>query len=175
MFDPNRYSAGVEVDKCRSRLEKFCRGDGLDIGCGGTNSDARFYLENKIVPTAIGVDLARTNLSGNATKLYWFVDGCMDYIFSSHLLEHLLHPAKALDEWFRVLKEGGHLVLYLPLEGYYPSVGKKGANKDHKHNLDPLKVLKWVDSIKIKYEIVVIEKRVEDNEYSFDMVLKKVK
>jgi len=173
MFDPKKYCAGSEVDKCRTRLAKYCLGDGLDIGCGGVNTDMRFYQENKIVPTAIGVDLARTNLTGKADNLFWFTDGCLDYVFSSHLLEHLPAPEKALKEWFRVLKSGGSLVLYLPLEGFYPRVGEVGANSDHKHNLRPQYLLAWLKKEALSFEILLIEERIDEDEYSFDFVVRK--
>lgn len=174
MFNPKKYCAGAEVDKCRDRLSKYCLGEGLDIGCGGVNTDTRFYQENKIIPTAIGVDLARTNLTGKADVLYWFVDSCMDYIFSSHLLEHLESPTDALCEWLRILKPGGMLVLYLPLQGYYPDVGTENANGDHKHNLTPKFVLTCLNNLSSIYKIIKIEERIEDDEYSFDFVIQKV-
>lgn len=175
MFDPDVYCAGAEVDKCRARLARFCVGDGLDIGCGGVNCDNRFYQENKIIPTAIGVDLARTNLRGSALDLRWFRDGVMDYIFSSHLLEHIESLDLCLVEWFRVLKINGVLVMYLPLEGFYPRVGEPKANRDHKHNLTPSKVLEVLNRCELNYDIVLIEQRTDDNEYSFDFVVQKVK
>ena len=36
-----------ETDHCRNRLLKYCKGQGLDLGCGMT----------KIRPNAIGIDL----------------------------------------------------------------------------------------------------------------------
>lgn len=174
MFDPKKYYAGAEVDKCRDRLSKYCVGNGLDIGCGGINADTRFYQENKIVPTAIGVDLARTNLTGRAGNLYWFADECLDYVFSSHLLEHLPEPQLALEEWFRVLRKGGYLVFYLPLEDCYPNVGEPGANQDHKHNLNPKNVLDRLRVRDLSFQIVCIEERKEDDEYSFDFVVRKL-
>ncbi len=169
------YSGGLEVDKCRERLSKFCRGNGLDIGCGGIASDTRLYWENKIVPTAIGVDLSKTNLVGKAEKLLWFHDEVLDYVFSSHLLEHLSNPVEALIEWFRVLKKkDGLIILYLPLEGYYPSVGTEGANLDHKHNLNPQKLLEMFYATKIPFELILVDTRTEKDEYSFDFVVKKL-
>jgi SAM-dependent methyltransferase len=41
-------------------------------------------------------------------------DDSYDFLLSSHNLEHFANPIKALKEWQRVVKPGGHLVLVLP-------------------------------------------------------------
>ena len=46
-----------------------------------------------------------------------FADSSLDYVFSSHTLEHLEDWEQALDEWSRKLRPGGHLFLYLPHPG----------------------------------------------------------
>lgn len=40
--------------------------------------------------------------------------GDYDFLLSSHNLEHFANPVKALKEWQRVLKPGGHMVIVLP-------------------------------------------------------------
>jgi SAM-dependent methyltransferase len=37
-----------------------------------------------------------------------------DFLFASHTLEHIANPLKAVREWLRVTKPGGHLILILP-------------------------------------------------------------
>jgi len=37
-----------------------------------------------------------------------------DFVFSSHCLEHIANPLKAVREWLRVLKNRGYLVLIVP-------------------------------------------------------------
>ena len=173
MYKLGMYCSGGEVDKCRERLIQYCSGNGLDIGCGGVNCDNRYYNENKITPVSIGIDLAKTNLTGKADNLYWFNDECIDYVFSSHLLEHLQHPWDALVEWFRVLKVDGYVVMYLPLKDHYPNVGEVGANLDHKHNLTPHVVLQWLKSKNLLFNIIKVELRTGGDEYSFDFVIQK--
>ncbi len=41
-------------------------------------------------------------------------DGKYDFVLSSHNLEHIANPVKALREWQRVVRPGGHLLLVLP-------------------------------------------------------------
>lgn len=42
--------------------------------------------------------------------------GSVDFVLSHHTLEHLLHPAAALETLHRVLRPGGTLLLIVPLE-----------------------------------------------------------
>ena len=77
---------------------EFCKGRGFDIGAG------RWPL-----PGAIPVDL------GDGVDAYRLPEGDgLDYVFSSHCLEHLANPVVALELWRERLREGGVLFLYLP-------------------------------------------------------------
>lgn len=49
-----------------------------------------------------------------ASDLSRIKDGTYDFVLSSHVLEHLANPIKALLEWKRVLKERGILLLVVP-------------------------------------------------------------
>jgi SAM-dependent methyltransferase len=49
-----------------------------------------------------------------ATSLSGVPDAAVDFVLSSHCLEHVADPLRALHEWRRVTKPGGHLVLVLP-------------------------------------------------------------
>ncbi len=51
---------------------------------------------------------------GEASDLSMFADDTYDFILSSHCLEHVANPIKALLDWKRVLKSGGVLVFVLP-------------------------------------------------------------
>lgn len=53
-----------------------------------------------------------------ASDLYGIASGKYDFVLSSHCLEHVANPLKALEEWNRVLKPGGILVLVLPDKRY---------------------------------------------------------
>lgn len=41
-------------------------------------------------------------------------DAVYDFVFSSHSLEHIANPLKAMKEWLRVIKPGGHIILIVP-------------------------------------------------------------
>jgi SAM-dependent methyltransferase len=49
-----------------------------------------------------------------ATDLHPVASGSYDLVLSSHTLEHVANPLRALREWMRVLRSGGALVLVLP-------------------------------------------------------------
>lgn len=49
-----------------------------------------------------------------ATELLGIADQAYDFVCSSHVLEHVANPLRALCEWKRVLRPGGALVLVLP-------------------------------------------------------------
>jgi len=158
-----------EVEKCRPRLLRYCKGQGLDLACG----------DKKIKETAIGCDIGKArdsaadfaiDLEGGLTL---FASDTFDFIFSSHYLEHAKDPPYLLQEWWRVIRPGGNLVLYLPHADLYPRVGQEGANPDHKHDFTPEGILEIVREF-ASFEILHNEVHAEDTEYSFDLVLKKL-
>lgn len=55
-----------------------------------------------------------TQYIGEANNLGFIKDSSYDFILSSHCIEHLANPLKAIAEWIRVLKEDGLLVLIIP-------------------------------------------------------------
>lgn len=81
--------------------KKFCVGEGMDIGGGKWPMPGAFLID------ASHVD-ARFRDPCNLPL------GDVDYIFSSHCLEHLGNPVAALEHWKEKLRPGGTLFLYLP-------------------------------------------------------------
>jgi len=54
----------------------------------------------------------------DATDLNLIPDSKYDFIISSHCLEHIANPFKAIGEWIRVIKKGGFILLLLPDKDY---------------------------------------------------------
>lgn len=108
---------------------------GVDLGYGG----------DPLLPTSIAMDMPEkyTNvgegpqhLRGDARSLYWFRDGVLDYVYSSHLLEDFPpeETEAVMREWVRVLKPGGLLALYLPNEQRYRAwCEKHGVQRNLAH------------------------------------------
>jgi hypothetical protein len=83
--------------------KEVCKGIGVDVGCN--------RLEWKF-PDAYPIDSA---FSGGYTALKFPKEfHGLDYIFSSHCLEHIEKWVDVLDYWHSKLKTGGVLFLYLP-------------------------------------------------------------
>lgn len=64
------------------------------------------------LPGSIPVDVWRG--LGMGRSVMGFEDGSLDYVFSSHCLEHIENWREALGEWVRKLKPSGIIFLYLP-------------------------------------------------------------
>src|SRR3990167_2551183 len=105
-------------------------------------------------------------------NLTMFADGQCDFIFSSHLLEHVEDHKAALRDWWRLLKVGGHLCLYLPHKLFYPNIGQPFANKDHKHDFMPQDIVDAMLEVGT-WDLLRNEDRNANQEYSFFQVYKK--
>jgi SAM-dependent methyltransferase len=122
-----RPSVAGETSKARPRreregfFEKYCQGKGLDIGFGG----------DLLTETCTGWDFEH----GDAQSLTGIRDESFDFVYSSHTLEHLPDPAAALQNWWRVIKPGGYLLLYIPHRDLYEKKLELPSrwNSDHKH------------------------------------------
>ena len=116
-----------ETAKARPRreregfFEKYCQGYGLDVGYGG----------DPIVSNVRGWDFEH----GDAQLLKGLDDASFDFVYSSHLLEHLPDCELAITNWWRVLKPGGYLLLYLPHRDLYEKKTTLPSrfNLDHAH------------------------------------------
>jgi SAM-dependent methyltransferase len=90
----------------------FCRGIGLDVGCGD------WPLEG-----ATGIDMKH---GGDAMNL---PEGEFDFVASSHCLEHVVNPVAAIEHWKTRIRPGGVLALYLP----HPDQKYWRPSKNRKH------------------------------------------
>lgn len=118
---------------------RYFVGAGIDIGAG---SDP-MSLYREFFPGMRDVrawDLP----DGDAQLLAGVAAESLDFVHSSHCLEHMRDPVQALQNWFRVLKPGGHMVCVVPDEdlyeqGQFPS----SFNADHKWTFSLWKAASW--------------------------------
>ena len=191
----NKYDATRESIFRRHEMNQviqFTKGVGIEVGCG----------LNKIHASAIGINKVLSDndfdypfgaqIQYEGDNLPFFKDNSLDYVFSSHCLEHIVDTKKALLEWTRVLKNGGYLVLILPHKSYFPNIGQKNSNPDHEHDFLPEDVKKIIDGIG-QYEIISIDtlhEKLKDDKiavseapkyghdslnFSFEIIAKKIK
>jgi SAM-dependent methyltransferase len=132
-----------ETAKYRDLTVPYCMGNGIDIGS----------QNDPVVPWAISLDLPPEEYarytSGLAAEnsIQWrgdasslpFKDGVCDFVYSSHVLEDFLDWAPYLQEWTRVLKPGGHLIILIPDKHLWNEAVRRGQppNCAHKHEGRP--------------------------------------
>lgn len=102
-------------------FEKYCQGEGLDIGYGG----------DILMPGCSGWDIE----NGDAQYMDGIEDESFDFVYSSHCLEHMVNVRVSLQNWFRIVKPGGYLILAVPHRDLYEKKKTLPSrwNMDHKH------------------------------------------
>jgi SAM-dependent methyltransferase len=100
-YYPDYLTAGGASHAIFREALKHCKGKGVDVGSG-----------HWPLPGAIALDAARG--PGKARSIREFEPASLDYVFSSHCLEHIAAWQEELDLWIAAIKPGGVLFLYLP-------------------------------------------------------------
>jgi len=121
--------AGKHLEETDSRPEflamsKYIVGLGLDIGCG-TNRLSPTVMTTDWYPH-VDTDLIWNCVHEGGRHPYPFRDNRFDFIFASHVLEDFAPDEIqfVFDEWLRMVKVGGHLIILVPdIEGgRYPGI-----------------------------------------------------
>jgi SAM-dependent methyltransferase len=181
-----RPTQAGETSKARARrlregfFDRYCAGRGLDLGYGG----------DLLCGNCLGWDLEH----GDAQRLDRIDDESFDFVYSSHTLEHVADPSEALRNWYRVVKPGGHLILFVPDRDLYEKKLTLPSrwNPDHKrffllerdHPPDTVGLLPLINRV-LPDSIVVSARRCSeghtivdplvhsDGEYSIEVILRK--
>lgn len=106
-------------------FKTYMTGNGIDIGSGDApviSSKRCVHYDKKI------------NRAYDANTMIDQADNTYDWVFSSHCLEHTIDPKIALDNWWRILKPGGYLIVIVPDFMLYEQFQWPSKyNGDHKH------------------------------------------
>lgn len=166
---------GNEAAKVKYDIVRYTRGRGLDLGCGPSKAFPHFIGVDSGKDTQLfGVQMKPDVIVEDCSNLSLFSSESMDFVFSSHLLEHIEDTQSALAEWWRVIKPGGYLVLYLPHRDLYPNVGTEGANPDHKHDFVPADIRAALLARSDRnIHMEAQEVRADAREYSFLQIFRK--
>ncbi len=122
-------------------VRRYFVGDGLDVG--GKPDPLSLYRE--LFPLMDSVKTWDWD-DGDAQLLAGVPDESFSFVHSSHCLEHLVDPSEGLRNWFRVLREGGHLVISVPDEDLYEQgVFPSTFNRDHRWTFTIFKTRSWSD------------------------------
>lgn len=127
---PILQTEGNMTQYARPFAKQFCKGEGYDIGYSRE--------EWKLYPDSIGIDtFTLFNASNLPTKE-------VDYIYSSHCLEHVDDWVRTIRYWISKLKVGGVLFLYLPHEDQ--KYWRPWNNIKHKHILQAKYIKECMES-----------------------------
>ncbi|HMR91046.1 MAG TPA: methyltransferase domain-containing protein [Chitinophagaceae bacterium] len=112
---PHYIHLSYLVKDIKKAVEENASGDVLDIGCG--NKPYESYFSQKVL-SYTGCDVvqssdAKVDVICEATSLA-FEDNRFDTVFSTQVIEHVSDPQAMLHEAFRVMKNGGKLILSFP-------------------------------------------------------------
>jgi SAM-dependent methyltransferase len=120
-------------------VDTYFVGEGLDVGAGADGLGTLTHLFPRMIRVRHW-DLP----DGDAQYLATIPDDSVDFVHSSHCLEHLVHPATALGHWLRVVRPGGYVVVTIPDEDLYEQgVWPSTFNSDHKHTFTVWKPRSW--------------------------------
>lgn len=174
-------------------MEKYCRGLGMDTGCG----------TNRLSPTVLTTDWyphTDTDLIWNCIYNgqyfpYPFREDRFDFIFASHVLEDFQpeHLQWVFDEFMRMIKPGGYFVILGPyMDGIrYPKWDEKFTDNDEevmtgKRQVgetkgNPSHLFDWDENVchallknsKYKIELVQIN-TLPKNQMTIDFVVRKL-
>ena len=141
-------------------FNKYMKGVGLDIGFQG-------YVGSNIVPIlpgATGIDIGYPGYDGITLP---FADKTQDYVFSSHCLEHISDYKNAMQDWYRVVKTNGYIIIIVPHQFAYEKRKELPSrwNRDHKRFYTLAKLVSEIEEAldPNTYRIVSAKDRTNDD------------
>ena len=159
LFHSKKTPYQSETSKVRHLVAAFCIGKGCDVGFGG----------DKIMKKSCdGIDFAKPYAYTGEDKVdiacdlfkekIPVADNTYDYVYSSHLIEDFPDTKSVLDDFIRILKSGGNLILVFPDQPTYASHCEQTGqpvNLLHVHSAMGLQFMKncisQIENIRVDY------------------------
>ncbi len=108
IFQPDRYLLKQQIKK----HAHYLRGVILDAGSGDGERYKNFFKFDKYIKLDINPD-NKTDILGSVENIPLENDS-VDSVISTQVLEHVKNPVKAVSEFYRVLRPGGHCLVTAP-------------------------------------------------------------
>lgn len=105
---PKLEPGDVEITEIAHIVVPYTRGKVLALG-GSSNLFPHFVTLDR--GDGYG-DNRMSHLTGDGVKMPQFVDGSWDAVFGADIIEKLPNWREAVQEWWRIIRDGGHLVLH---------------------------------------------------------------
>lgn len=108
--------------------EKYAIGYGLEIGAlcfpwplpkNSVVYNLDYHDEKtleKMFPEHSGKNFIKVDFIDDANFCKSITDNRYDFLVSSHNIEHMEDPISAIENWLRVVKVGGHVIMAIPLK-----------------------------------------------------------
>jgi SAM-dependent methyltransferase len=93
---------GIEIGASRQNSFALKRSVNVDF----SDEQGGLWQDKSCEPTAVNIVAFGDDLP--------FKDNTLDYVLTSHVIEHFFDPVKALREWHRVIKPGGYIFIIAP-------------------------------------------------------------
>lgn len=124
------------VEQTRQSLARDLSGRGLEIGAlmypMALPHASEVLYSDVLGPAELERSCPRSrhpDIISDSESFPTVADGAFDFIVANHVLEHLSSPLRALEEWHRILRRDGRLLMALP---------DKRFTFDHRRQRTPL-------------------------------------
>lgn len=125
-----------ETSKVRHLVISYCQGQGCDIGFGGDkikkeNCTGIDYAQPYAYTGKDKVDIACDVMNEKIPV----ADNTYDYVYTSHLIEDFTDTKQALEDFIRILKPEGTLILVFPDQPLYEAYCFKTGQTLNTHHI----------------------------------------
>jgi len=144
----------------------------LDIACGNSKTvDYAVGIDmiayDNSINTLAGAPKSKADVQGDVSQPLQFEDEAFDVVIARHILEHMIDPVEAIQNWSKVLKKSGLLIIAVPNHAINNTVP---MNLEHVHVFVPNALTNLVKVLGFRVREVIDTK----NGISFILIAEKI-